>query len=126
MRSSSATTRPTPRSCSLRSAKRTRREPVGEPAVTVLDEREEQEDEPDLAAPETRAAGRWNSAGVPTERSKDFGTAIRRLVGLLGPERRVLIGVALVAITSAVLNVLGPRVLGRGTDIIITGIRTRR
>ena len=44
--------------------------------MTVLDERQDEE-EPDLAAPETRAAGRWNSAGVPTERSKDFGTAVK-------------------------------------------------
>ena len=43
------------------------------------------EEEVDLAAPETRAAGRWNSAGVPTERSKDFGHALRRLAGSHAP-----------------------------------------
>jgi hypothetical protein len=36
--------------------------------VTVVDKHHDDEDL-DLAAPETRAAGRWNSAGVPTERS---------------------------------------------------------
>jgi ATP-binding cassette subfamily B protein len=90
--------------------------------MTVLDDpQEEQEEELSLAAPETRAAGRWNSAGVPTERSKDFRTAVRRLGTLLVPERPVLVIVALVAITSAMLNVLGPRVLGHGTDIIFRG-----
>ena len=93
--------------------------------MTVLDERQD-EDEPDLSAPETRAAGRWNSAGVPTERSKDFGTAVRRLGQLFGPERPKLFLVAVIAITSAVLNVLGPRVLGHGTDIIIRGILSHR
>jgi ATP-binding cassette subfamily B protein len=34
----------------------------------------------------------------------------------------VLVVVALVAITSAVLNVIGPRVLGHATDIIVSGI----
>ena len=78
----------------------------------------------DLAAPDTRAAGRWNSAGMPTERSSQFGLAVRRLALLLRPERPILALVATTAITSAVLNVLGPRVLGRGTDIIVSGIRS--
>ena len=90
--------------------------------MTILDEQEEQEQQPNLAAPETRAAGRWNSAGVPTERSKDFGTTVRRLGHLLSPDRPVLLIVAVVSITSAVLNVLGPRVLGHGTDVIINGV----
>jgi ATP-binding cassette subfamily B protein len=89
--------------------------------MTILDETQEEE-ELSLAAPETRAAGRWNSAGVPTEKSKDFRTSVRRLAGLLKPERPILFVVAVVAITSAVLNVMGPRVLGRGTDIIFRGV----
>ena len=83
-----------------------------------------EDDDLDLSAPETRAAGRWNSAGVPGERSKDFKKSIRRLGGMLGPMWVVLIVVAVVAIASAVLNVFGPRVLGHGTDIIVQGVRT--
>src|SRR4051812_17042650 len=90
--------------------------------MTVLDEREDQENEPNLAAPETRAAGRWNTAGIPTEKSKDFGVAVRRLGRLLATERLKVSFVAVIAIVSAALNVLGPRVLGHGTDIIITGV----
>ena len=94
--------------------------------MTVLDETQEEDEELSLAAPETRAAGRWNSAGVPTEKSKDFKTAVRRLALLLKPERPILFVVAVVAITSAMLNVLGPRVLGHGTDIIFRGVVTHR
>ncbi|MEY2403209.1 MAG: ATP-binding cassette, subfamily multidrug efflux pump, partial [Acidimicrobiaceae bacterium] len=94
--------------------------------MTVLDETQEEEEELSLAAPETRAAGRWNSAGVPTEKSKDFRAAVRRLAGLLKPERPILFIVAAVAIGSAALNVLGPRVLGHGTDIIYRGVVTHR
>jgi ATP-binding cassette subfamily B protein len=91
--------------------------------MTVVDEKhDEEEEELSLAAPETRAAGRWNSAGVPTERSKDFKNAVRRLAQLLKPERPILFVVAVIAITSAALNVLGPRVLGHGTDIIFRGV----
>ena len=77
---------------------------------------------PNLAAPDTRAAGRWNSAGMPTERSAKFGESVRRLVRLMGPERPVLLAVAAAAVGSASLNVLGPRVLGRATDVIIRGV----
>jgi len=95
-------------------------------ALTAVDETRgtnpDDADDIDLAAPETRAAGRWHSAGVPTERSKDFGTALRRLAGLMRPEWPVLVVVAVVAIGSAVANVLGPLVLGHGTDLIVTGV----
>jgi ATP-binding cassette subfamily B multidrug efflux pump len=91
--------------------------------MTVVDDHEEQEEELDLAAPEIRAAGRWNSAGVPGERSKDFTGALRRLGSMLGPMRVVLGMVAVVAVTSATLNVFGPRVLGHGTDIIFRSVK---
>ncbi len=96
--------------------------------MTTVDDRselvpEEESDDIDLAAPETRAAGRWGpSAGVPTEKTKDFGIAVRRLSGLLKPEWPRLVVVAVLAITSATCNVLGPRVLGHGTDIIVNGV----
>jgi ATP-binding cassette subfamily B multidrug efflux pump len=93
--------------------------------MTTVSDRIELDDEGnevDLTAPETRAAGRWNSAGMPTERSAQFGTSVRRLVQLLGPERPVLFLVVVTSIVSAGLNVLGPRILGRGTDEIVRGI----
>jgi ATP-binding cassette, subfamily B, multidrug efflux pump len=94
--------------------------------VSLLDEKHEREDEdePDLAAPETRAAGKWMSAGVPTEKSKNFRESVARLGRLLGPDRLILTFVVVVAVVSAALNVLGPRVLGRATDVIVTGVVT--
>jgi ATP-binding cassette subfamily B multidrug efflux pump len=93
--------------------------------MTIIDDHAEQDQEElDLAAPEIRAAGRWNSAGVPGERSKDFKNALRRMVRMLGPMRFVLGIVFVVAIASATLNVFGPRVLGHGTDIIVQGVRS--
>jgi ATP-binding cassette, subfamily B, multidrug efflux pump len=94
--------------------------------MTVLDDRAADDDAPkvDLTAPDTRAAGRWNSAGMPTERSDQFGLAVRRLGFLLRPERPILVVVLVTAIVSAFLNVLGPRVLGWGTDVIIDGLQS--
>jgi len=92
--------------------------------VTAIDDREgaPEANKPNLAAPDTRAAGRWQAAGVPIERSKDFRSTVRRLGGLLGPDRPVLAFISVAAVVSVVLNVLGPRVLGRGTDIIFRGV----
>jgi ATP-binding cassette subfamily B multidrug efflux pump len=92
--------------------------------MTVLDDYAEHE-EIDLAAPDTRAAGRWNSAGVPVERSKNFKQSLRRLSRMLGPMWIALVFVAILAVTSATLNVLGPRVLGEATDVIVTGVTTQ-
>ncbi len=94
--------------------------------MTLIDDQEHDEQESeelDFAAPETRAAGRWNSAGVPGERSKDFTNAVRRMIQMLGPMRFVLGIIILVALASATLNVFGPKVLGHGTDLIIRGVR---
>src|SRR5262249_9847615 len=60
--------------------------------------------------------------GVPGERSKDFRSALRRLVRMLGPMRVVLGVVFFIAVLSATLNVLGPKVLGHGTDIIVQSV----
>jgi len=98
--------------------------------VTVVDDRPGDGSSPDepaapnLAAPETRAAGRWNSAGIPTERSARFGESVRRLIGLLGADRLVLWVVVVLAVVSATLNVLGPRILGQATDVIVRGVVT--
>ena len=70
---------------------------------------------------ETRPAGRWNSAAVPGERSKDFGAVVGRLARLLATERDKLVIVSLTSVLGVVLNVFGPKVLGHGTDIIIQG-----
>jgi ATP-binding cassette, subfamily B, multidrug efflux pump len=96
------------------------REPTG--GASVEDEAERRS----LTAPETRAAGRWHSAGVPTEKSKDFGSSVRRLGRLLAPQRSILVVVLVLAVASATLNVLGPRVLGQATDVIVQGVTSEQ
>ena len=92
--------------------------------MTIVEGNEEEETT-HIPAGDTRigpATGRFSAAGMPTERSKDFGNSVRRLIGLMGPERLVVVAVTVVAVTSAALNVYGPRVLGHGTDIILQGV----
>ena len=88
--------------------------------------RPENEERETIPGSETRAAPGRFAAAMPVENPKEFRTAVRRLAGLLGPERPLLFLFVVVAIGSAVLNVLGPRVLGHGTDVIFKGVITHR
>jgi ATP-binding cassette, subfamily B, multidrug efflux pump len=72
--------------------------------------------------PPSRGMGRWATAGQPAEKSKDFKGSTRRLLGTMRPERYGAIAVFFAAVTSVTLSVIGPRLLGHGTDIIVDGI----
>jgi ATP-binding cassette, subfamily B, multidrug efflux pump len=60
--------------------------------------------------------------GVPTERSDNFGAAVRRLWQLLAPDRPRLSFIVVLAVASTALNVAGPRILGEATDVIVRGV----
>ncbi len=65
---------------------------------------------------------RMASAGMPAEKSKDFGASTRRLLGQLRPERAGMVAVLALAIASVTLSVFGPRILGRATNIVVDGV----
>ena len=67
---------------------------------------------------------RMASAGMPAEKSKDFGASSKRLLQRLRTERIGMVAVIVLALTSVTLAVLGPRILGHGTDIVFRGLRT--
>jgi ATP-binding cassette, subfamily B, multidrug efflux pump len=76
-----------------------------------------------LPGPGPRAPGPgWMSAGMPAEKSMNFGPSARRLAARLRPSAVSLAVVIVLAVTSVTLNVLGPRVLGHATDIIFRGV----
>ena len=58
---------------------------------------------------------------VGTEKSLNFLPSFRRLLGHLAPELRVLAGVLGLALTGIAMNVTGPLLLGRATDVIFAG-----
>src|ERR1700712_4821633 len=70
-----------------------------------------------------RGGPRFGGAGVPAAKSKDFKAATKRLLRKMGPERIKLYLVLLLALVSVTLAVLGPKLLGHATDIIIDGVR---
>ncbi|MEU7980369.1 ABC transporter ATP-binding protein [Micromonospora sp. NPDC049081] len=78
------------------------------------------------------AAGRrtggppWMSAGMPAEKSMNFGPSARRLLGRLRPHRVPLTGIIALAVTSVGFSVIGPKILGHATDIIFAGVIGRQ
>ncbi|MGW0073050.1 ABC transporter ATP-binding protein, partial [Streptosporangium sandarakinum] len=66
--------------------------------------------------------GRGPFGGMPAEKSMDFGPSARRLIRRLAPERPRIIAVILLAVASVVFSVIGPKVLGRATDLIFSGV----
>src|SRR5215218_1609654 len=92
----------------------------GDSSTTVIPDDEKVRD----AAREARSGmgGRMGGAGVPTERSDDFGATTRRLMASMHPERLGLWLVIVLALVSVTLTVLGPKVLGHATDIVVQGV----
>ena len=78
------------------------------------------------AGTEARRAsfGPGGGVGIPTERSENFGVAMKRLGEILGKERPLLVLVLVATFVSVCLVVVGPRLLGEATNIIVDGIRS--
>jgi ATP-binding cassette, subfamily B, multidrug efflux pump len=78
---------------------------------------------PTKAPVETRTPmGRMGMVGVPGEKSENFRQSSFRLAGRLRHEGLRLGGVLLLAVCSVVLVVLGPKVLGNATNVIVAGV----
>src|SRR3954451_7584323 len=75
------------------------------------------------AGQEARSRGGppWMTAGMPAEKSMNFGPSAKRLMRRLHPERWLALAVLVLAVGSVTLAVLGPKLLGRATDVIFAG-----
>jgi ATP-binding cassette subfamily B multidrug efflux pump len=60
--------------------------------------------------------------GMPAEKSMSFGPSARRLLSWLAPERVKVTTVLVLVVLSVVLNSVGPKILGRATDLIFGGL----
>jgi ATP-binding cassette subfamily B protein len=65
---------------------------------------------------------RMGAVGMPVEKSANFRRSLYRLLAMLRRERGGFVVVVFLALTSVSLSVLGPRILGRATDIIFKGL----
>ncbi len=71
----------------------------------------------------TAAPGPFRAVGMPAEKSKDFSGSTKRLLARMRVERLRAIAVLCFALLSVTLTVLGPKVLGHGTDLIFGAVR---
>ncbi|MBM6404600.1 ABC transporter ATP-binding protein [Phycicoccus sp. CSK15P-2] len=69
-----------------------------------------------------RAGPPHANLGMPAEKSRDFGPSARRVLRRLAPERQVVLGALGLALASVVLNAVGPKILGRATDLVFAGV----
>jgi len=66
--------------------------------------------------------GPWGGGGMPAEKAISFGPSVRRLVKRLSPERLKVLAVIGLGVTSVAFLVVGPKIIGRATDIIFAGV----
>jgi ATP-binding cassette, subfamily B, multidrug efflux pump len=63
----------------------------------------------------------WMGMGQPGEKATTFGPSARRLLTLLNPHRTKIIFILLLSISSVIFTSVGPKILGRATDLIFSG-----
>jgi ATP-binding cassette subfamily B multidrug efflux pump len=67
-------------------------------------------------------AARMMAGAMPVEKLQDFKGSTKRLLGLMKPQRLLVAVVLAFGVASVFLSVLGPKLLGIGTDIIFSGV----
>ncbi|MFF9404021.1 ABC transporter ATP-binding protein [Streptomyces anandii] len=70
--------------------------------------------------------GRMMAGGGPDNRSMDFKTSGRRLLAHFRPERFTMYALVLCVVVSVTLSVIGPKILGKATDLVFAGIIGRQ
>ncbi|HSU48779.1 MAG TPA: ABC transporter ATP-binding protein, partial [Arthrobacter sp.] len=70
--------------------------------------------------------GPFAGMNVPAEKAMNFSGSAKRLLATLRPERRWLVLVLFMAVAGVVLQVIGPRLLGEGTNLIFSGVVSKQ
>src|SRR6185312_14931113 len=60
--------------------------------------------------------------GTPAKKAEHFWPSVKRLVGLLRPERVMFSVVIALVAASVVLTVIAPKILGKAMDVIFNGV----
>ena len=76
--------------------------------------------------PRTRGHGPMGNMGGATEKAVNFLPSLKRLVGYLSPQKVAVLIVIVVAAIGVTFNVLGPKVLGKATDVIFAGVVSKQ
>ena len=95
---------------------------MSERTVTELTEEEKLEIE--MGEQARLASDSWD--GVAPGKAENFKSSFGRMIGLLAPYKLAMVAVTLMGAGSVVLSVWAPRVLGRATDVVFSGVIARR
>jgi ATP-binding cassette subfamily B protein len=63
-------------------------------------------------------------AGIPTEKPRDFRNSSRRLLALLREDRVPVWWIVTLSAVGVALTVIGPKILGDATDLVIEGVQS--
>ncbi|WP_427005974.1 ABC transporter ATP-binding protein [Pseudarthrobacter sp. H2] len=91
--------------------------PGGEPAVVRM---------PPRPPGGPGRGGPFAGMNIPAEKPMNFWPSAKRLLGTLRPERLWLVLVLVLAVGSVTFSVIGPRLLGEGTNLIFSGVVSRQ
>ncbi|MEU6216522.1 ABC transporter ATP-binding protein [Streptomyces sp. NPDC047022] len=70
--------------------------------------------------------GRMMAGGGPDQRSMDFKGSGKRLLAQFKPERATMFAMLACGVLSVGLSVIGPKILGKATDLVFAGIIGRQ
>ncbi len=79
---------------------------------------------PPMSPSPTQVGPRMSSVAIPIEKPKDFRNSTLRLVSWMRPERFRLFIVIASAVISVMMSVVGPKILGNATNVIIKGVQS--
>jgi len=86
--------------------------------------RKDEEEIPEAGQRTAVNSGTRFGVGMPVEKSENFGAAVKRLFTRMRRERFRIVSVLVLAVISVTLTVIGPRILGRATNVVVAGIST--
>src|SRR5512144_203733 len=90
------------------------------------EKRKEREDIPAAGQRTAVNAGTRFGVGMPVEKSENFVAAAKRLLVRMQRERLRILLVLVLAVISVTLTVIGPRILGHATNVVVDGISSGR
>ncbi len=74
-----------------------------------------------MSRPTGQRFGPGMMAGGPAAKALDFKNSSRRLLGMMMPQRPLLITLLFLGLTSVTLSVIGPKILANATNLIVAG-----
>ena len=67
-------------------------------------------------------SGRTSGGPIVGQKAMNFGPSAKRMLARMRPDHRKVTAVMVLAVVSVALFAVGPRVLGRATDLIFAGL----